>query len=312
MSEQKEIAVMYYDLCNELDKVLVGQEKAKRAIAASLLCCNCRLLFSGYSGLGKTLMGNVLRNSLNSVRISMIADLNPSEIQKIILHSKNLQLLYMDEFNRVSGKSLSGLNEILEENQITIDNQVYSFPNLYVFASQNNNEIAGIFTVPHAIYDRFDMEISFEKMEKEERDTVIFDDFTPDKQINLDWEKLEYAHQIVKLCTIDSKSRKQFSDFFDIMDTLQLNKEYLFLGENIRAHKFALKLAKVMAMADGRTFIQLSDIAEFISYIYMHRVNQIKTVSESSQKAVQQKFMDLEDKILARKRRIQIFDLKRK
>lgn len=301
------IIKVYQEFYQELDKVLIGQEKVKRAVAASMLCSNCKLLFSGNSGLGKTTLGVALRNSLNSIRISMLADLNASEIQEILIAKENLQLLYMDEFNRVNGRTLSGLNELLEENQITFNNKVYPYPNLYVFASQNIEEFTGIFTVPYAIYDRFDMEIIFENLTKEEKDALIFDDFSASTKLNFDFSQLERVRQVVDSFKPDISL---LSNVVDEIDAMQFGKEKIFTNSNIRAHRFTLKLAKLMALANGRTNILSSDYAEFLSYIYVHRISPQLARDKNSKESIQQKFINFEDQVLRKKRKLQIFNLK--
>ena len=81
---------------------------------------------------------------------------------------------------------------------------------------------------------------------------------------------------------------------------MALDGQRLFGGSNIRAHKFALKLAKLTALRNGRSQIFPSDIVDFVNYIYMHRIDQ--NIACIGEKQVLDKFDEVKSKILSMKR----------
>ena len=88
---------------------------------------------------------------------------------------------------------------------------------------------------------------------------------------------------------------------FEIIDSMTIKEKKLFAGSNIRAHKFALKLAKLNALANGRNYLLSADIADFVNYLYMHRIDQ--NIARIGDYEVEERFYDVKKKILSIKRR---------
>lgn len=150
----------------------------------------------------------------------------------------------------------------------------YSFNDFYVLATQNSADIAGIFNVPQAVYDRFDVNIYFDELTESEKRQLLFEDFKPSRLSTLLEEDIYFTKEVVDKFVLSEKDKNLLMKIFNIIDSLRLEQEKLFAGSNIRAHKFAIRLAKLNAMANGRDYILASDLSDFIKYLYMHRINQ--------------------------------------
>lgn len=264
------------DFCTNLDKILIGQENVKRITVASMLCdTNSKFLLIGNTGVGKTTLAKSLANHFNSEKIAITSDLLPSDIQEQLKDKRDMQFLHIDEFNRASGKVQSAFIELFSEKQMTIGGIKYPFSDFYVFATQNSADIAGIFNVPQAMYDRFDVSIFFEELTGQEKRNLIFSDFAPTvSNFSLSLNDLQFTKDVVQRFSIDQKSEDIMMKSFQIIDNMRIERQKLFAGSNIRAHKFLLKLAKLNAIINGRNYILSSDIVDYVNYVYRHRINQ--------------------------------------
>lgn len=292
------VCYIYDNMIDTLDRVLIGQNMVKKIVVASILCdTNSRILFTGNTGMGKTTLANFLAQSFNSERISVTSDMIPMDIQEQLKNNLNLQFLQIDEFNRASGKVQSAFIELLAENQLYIGGKKYPFKDFYVVATENGEDIAGIFNVPQAVYDRFDVSVAFDTLTDEEKRELFFSGFEPDLDKKLDIIGITLTKEAVDSFKMRREDEDLILQIFNIIDTLTYNDKKIFAGSNIRAHKFAIKLAKFNALIDGRTTIKPRDFADFINYLYSHRVNQ--RVVRMDNQIVQERFDDARTRILS-------------
>ncbi len=271
----KRVRSIYEQIYSDLDKVLIGQSHAKKVITSSFLCDkNSKILLTGNTGTGKTTIANYLGSCLQKEKISVTSDLLPSDVQEQLINSSGFNLLHIDEFNRASGKLQSAFLELFAERQISYTGTTYGFNSFYVLATQNSADIAGIFNVPQAVYDRFDVNVYFELLSSSEKRELFFSDFEPRKKGFINPEDIDYTTGAVANFELTEAEEDFLLKVFDMVDSLEYNGKPLFGGTNIRAHKFAIKLAKINALADGRSFIKPSDLTDYIVSLYLHRINQ--------------------------------------
>lgn len=268
------VSQIYRDTIDTLDKVLVGQSNVKKVVASAILCdTNSKMLLTGDIGMGKTTLAAFLANSFNSERISVTSDLIPTDIFNQLKNKQHLRFLHLDEFNRANGKVQSAFIELFAEKQLSIGGDKYTFGDFYVLATQNSKDISGVFSVPQTVYDRFDVNIFFEELTEEDKRRILFaEDCVPSSIIRE--QDILFTKKTVDNFKLRQEDQNLFMQMFDIIDTLTFNNKKLFAGSNIRAHKFAIKLAKLNALVDGRDYILPRDLVSFINYLYNHRINQ--------------------------------------
>ena len=293
---------IYHSVLSSLDDVLIGQTNVKKVIAASILCdLNSRILLIGNTGTGKTTLSNYLASSFKSERISITSDMLPSDVQNQLKTKRDLELLQVDELNRASGKVLSAFIELFAEKQLSIAGEKYEFHDFYVLATQNSADISGTFNVPQAVYDRFDVNIYFENLSDSEKRQLFFNDFESPIKSNINENDLHFTKTTVDEFKTKKSDEDLMMQIFGLIDEMKINGQKLFAGSNIRAHKYALRIAKLVALSNERDYILSSDIAEFINYVYMHRINQ--NVAIIGEEKVLSIFEDVQKKILAVKRK---------
>lgn len=160
-------------LRNYLTNQILGQEHLIDRLLITLLA-DGHLLVEGAPGLAKTKAIKYLAEGLEASfqRIQFTPDLLPSDItgtdiyrpestsfefqQGPIFHN----LILADEINRAPAKVQSALLEAMAEHQVSIGNNTYTLPDLFlVLATQNPIEQEGTYPLPEAQLDRFLMHV---------------------------------------------------------------------------------------------------------------------------------------------------------
>jgi MoxR-like ATPase len=152
-----------------VSRVLVGKEVALE-LALVAIGCEGHILLEDVPGVGKTMLARSLAVSLglSFSRIQCTPDLLPSDVTGMMVFNPktaefNLRpgpimsnIVLVDEINRATPRTQSGLLEAMEERQVTIDSETRKVPRPFlVMATQNPVEYEGTFPLPEAQLDRF-------------------------------------------------------------------------------------------------------------------------------------------------------------
>jgi len=159
-----------------LRKKIIGQDALVNKLFIALLA-DGHLLVEGAPGLAKTRaikeLSNLIEADFHRVQFTpdlLPADLTGTEIYRPQDGSFHFQkgplfhnLLLSDEINRAPAKVQSALLEAMAEKQITVGQETYQLPKLFmVMATQNPIEQEGTYPLPEAQLDRFLMHISID------------------------------------------------------------------------------------------------------------------------------------------------------
>ena len=152
-----------------LNQRVIGQENLINRLLIAVLC-NGHLLIEGAPGLAKTKVIRELAQGLeaNFKRIQFTPDLLPGDITGTEIYRPEKgsfefqpgpifnHFILADEINRAPAKVQAALLEAMEEKQVTVGNQTYKLPGLFlVMATQNPIEQEGTYPLPEAELDRF-------------------------------------------------------------------------------------------------------------------------------------------------------------
>ncbi|MEB3358219.1 MAG: MoxR family ATPase [Synechococcales bacterium] len=152
-----------------LAQVVVGQSTLINQLLVALLAGG-HVILEGVPGTGKTLMVKVLARLVQADfhRVQLTPDILPADILGTSIYDLNsrsfalkkgpvfTEILLADEINRTPPKTQAALLEAMEEQQVTLDGQTLSLPDLFwVIATQNSLEFEGTYPLPEAQLDRF-------------------------------------------------------------------------------------------------------------------------------------------------------------
>src|SRR5829696_1962741 len=133
------------------------------------------VLIEDYPGVGKTALARALARSLEAeyARVQCTSDLLPADLVGTNVFNQRearfdfhpgpvfANVVLVDEINRASPKTQSGLLECMQERQITIDGHEHELARPFVvLATQNPAEYEGTYPLPEAELDRFMVRVS--------------------------------------------------------------------------------------------------------------------------------------------------------
>src|SRR6266545_7452051 len=133
------------------------------------------ILVEDYPGVGKTALARALSRSTDCqfARVQCTADLLPADIVGTNVYNQRegrfefrpgpifANVVLVDEINRASPKTQSGLLECMQERHVTVDKHTHELARPFlVVATQNPIEYEGTFPLPEAQLDRFMVRLS--------------------------------------------------------------------------------------------------------------------------------------------------------
>src|ERR687890_707750 len=133
------------------------------------------VLVEDFPGVGKTALARALSRSIDCqfARVQCTADLLPTDIVGTNVYNQREQrfefrpgpifanIVVVDEINRASPKTQSGLLECMQERHVTVDAYSHELARPFiVLATQNPIEYEGTYPLPEAQVDRFMIRLS--------------------------------------------------------------------------------------------------------------------------------------------------------
>src|SRR4051794_14689231 len=133
------------------------------------------VLIEDYPGVGKTALARALARSVDAeyARIQCTADLLPADVVGTNVFNQRearfefrpgpvfANVVLVDEINRASPKTQSGLLECMQERHVTVDVHTHELARPFiVIATQNPIEYEGTYPLPEAQLDRFMTRVS--------------------------------------------------------------------------------------------------------------------------------------------------------
>ena len=172
---------------SQIRQRIVGQDHLVRALVNGLLS-NGHVLLEGVPGLAKTLSVSTLAQAIKAdfKRIQFTPDLLPADLIGTLIYNPSSgeftprrgpvfsNLVLADEINRSPAKVQSALLEAMQERQVTIGDQTFSLPDLFlVLATQNPIEQEGTYPLPEAQIDRFLFKVRVVYPRKEDERKIL-------------------------------------------------------------------------------------------------------------------------------------------
>ncbi|MGB9185607.1 MAG: AAA family ATPase, partial [Solirubrobacteraceae bacterium] len=158
---------------NVAKAVEVRDETLQHLIVA--LLAEGHVLVEDYPGVGKTALARAVARSIDCqfARVQCTSDLLPADVVGTNVYDQREQrfefrpgpvfanVVLVDEINRASPKTQSGLLECMQERRVTVDVHTHELARPFlVLATQNPIEYEGTYPLPEAQVDRFMIRIS--------------------------------------------------------------------------------------------------------------------------------------------------------
>src|SRR5205823_13142203 len=139
-----------------------------------VLLAEGHVLIEDYPGVGKTALARALARSIAAefARVQCTSDLLPSDVVGTNVYNQRenrfefrpgpvfANVVLVDEVNRASPKTQSGLLESMQERSVTVDGYTHELARPFmVLATQNPVEYEGTYPLPEAQLDRFPVRV---------------------------------------------------------------------------------------------------------------------------------------------------------
>jgi MoxR-like ATPase len=273
-------------LTDNLGQTIVGKAEAIELVLVAMLAGG-HVLLEDVPGVGKTLLAKSLAKSIAGTfgRIQCTPDLLPTDITGTNIWNPNTRefeflpgpvfnnILLTDEINRATPRTQSALLEVMEEKQVTVDNQSRPVPlPFFVIATQNPIEYQGTFPLPEAQMDRFLLSLSLGYPTAEE-ELAMLQLHQENRQLTEIPPCLSLA-EIQELRGLVSKIKVELSLQQYIVNLVRASREDsdITLGVSPRGTVALQKTAQAFAFLRGRDYAIPDDVKFLAPYVLSHRL----------------------------------------
>ena len=270
---------------NVLKAVQVRPETLHHLIIA--LLAEGHVLVEDYPGVGKTALARAVARSIDGqfARVQCTSDLLPADVVGTNVYDQREQrfefrpgpvfanVVLVDEINRASPKTQSGLLECMQERRVTVDVQTHELARPFmVLATQNPIEYEGTYPLPEAQVDRFMVRVSLGYPERAAEAGMLAAHETGDQVLTL--RPVATAAEI--LAAQDAAARVRATEPLRdyIVRLLWRTREdpRVDLGASPRAGLMLLRAAKAHAMMAGRDHALPDDVQALAEPVLAHRL----------------------------------------
>ncbi len=275
----------------EISKVVIGQEDVIDQTIISLIAGG-HILLEGVPGLGKTLIVKTLAKTFAGEfsRIQFTPDLMPADVSGHSIYNSvtgefNVKkgpvftnLLLADEINRAPAKTQSALLEVMQEQQVTIDGELFKVdPPFMVLATQNPIEQEGTYPLPEAQLDRFLMKVYINHLDEVTENKLLTYMLQTDDMMKMNTKSVEAVITTKQIKQIQQIARKVKVDNRVIkytLDIVRLTRNFsgIEVGSGPRGAIALLACARAKALLDARGYITPDDIKELTKPVLRHRI----------------------------------------
>jgi MoxR-like ATPase len=161
-------------LRDNIQRAVKVRDEVVREVLVAMLA-EGHVLIEDYPGVGKTALARALARSVDAeyARVQCTVDLLPADVIGTNVFNQRearfefhpgpvfANVVLVDEVNRTSPKTQSGLLECMQERHVTVDNQAHELARPFlVVATQNPIEYEGTYPLPEAQLDRFMVQLA--------------------------------------------------------------------------------------------------------------------------------------------------------
>jgi len=245
------------------------------------------ILIEDHPGVGKTALARALARSLDAeyARVQCTVDLLPADVVGTNVYNQRqsrfefhpgpvfANVVLVDEINRASPKTQSGLLECMQERRVTIEGQAHELARPFlVIATQNPLEYEGTYPLPEAQLDRFMVRLTLGYPGAADEAEMLAEHASSDRVLDLapvaDVGTLLAAQAVVSRVHGSEALRRYVVELCEATR----GDSRVELGASPRAGLQLFRAARARAALDGRDHVLPDDVQALAPAVLVHRL----------------------------------------
>jgi MoxR-like ATPase len=284
--QPEQVAALGERIAANIGRAVKVPDDTLRDLLVSVLA-EGHVLIEDNPGVGKTALARALARSIDAeyARVQCTADLLPADVVGTNVFNQRegrfefrpgpvfANVVLVDEINRASPKTQSGLLECMQERHVTVDVHTHELARPFiVLATQNPIEYEGTYPLPEAQLDRFMVRAALGYPTADDEADMLSVHAQGDRVLDLHpvaavGEVLAAQQAAANVHASEALRRYVVA----ILDQTR-NDPRTELGASPRAGLMLLKAAKAMAALDGRDHALPDDVQTLAASVLTHRL----------------------------------------
>ena len=281
-----EVAELGSRLRDNISRAVKAPDQVVRDLIVALLA-EGHVLIEDAPGVGKTALARSLARSLEAeyARVQCTSDLLPADLVGTNVFNQRTStfefhpgpvfanVVLVDEINRASPKTQSGLLECMQERQITIDGHKHELALPFVvLATQNPSEYEGTYPLPEAELDRFMVRVTLGYPDAWDESAMLAEHADRDPV-----EELEPVAEVsgvrgAQAALSGIEATEPLRRYVVAICDATRRDERVELGASPRAGLMLFRAAKALAALEGRDHVLPDDVQALAPSVLAHRL----------------------------------------
>lgn len=266
-----------------------------------VLLAGGHVLIEDFPGVGKTALARAMAASIDAevARVQCTADMLPADLVGANVFNQRegrfefrpgpvfANVVLVDEINRASAKTQSGLLECMQERRVTVDGTTHQLARPFlVLATQNPIEFDGTYALPQAQLDRFMMRLSLGYPEPAEESAMLAAHAGGDRVLELG-AVCSLAEVVAAQAAIASVHAGEALRAYIVALLAETRRDARTeLGASPRAGLMLLRAAIVEAALHGRDHVLPDDVQAMAQRVLAHRLLLAPGIPEAARREV--------------------------
>jgi MoxR-like ATPase len=259
------------------------------------------VLIEDFPGVGKTALARALARSVDAeyARVQCTADLLPADVIGTNVFNQRetrfefhpgpvfANVVLVDEVNRASPKTQSGLLECMQERRVTVDGVSHQLAQPFlVIATQNPIEYEGTYPLPEAQLDRFTVRLSLGYPDAADEAEMLAVHAERDKVLDL--EPVTDVGTVLgaQATAAATHASPALRHYVVALGEATRSDPRVELGASPRAGLMLFRAAKANAALEGRDHALPDDVQALAPSVLGHRLLLVPGVAEEEREAV--------------------------
>ena len=281
-----EVADLASRLRDNITRAVKAPDRVVRDLVVALLA-EGHVLIEDAPGVGKTALARALARSLDAehARVQCTSDLLPADVVGTNVFNQResrfefhpgpvfANIVLVDEINRASPKTQSGLLECMQERQITVDGHKHELARPFVvLATQNPAEYEGTYPLPEAELDRFMVRVTLGYPPSEEESAMLAEHADRDPVEELAPVADVTAVRGAQAALAGIEGTDALRRYVVAICDATRRDERVELGASPRAGLMLFRAAKSLAALEGRDHVLPDDVQALAPSVLAHRL----------------------------------------